>query len=62
MIAKSPKLLALSLLVAILHPAALRAEQKPAPPFEPTLPWMTDLDKALAAAKRSGKPILAEFR
>ena len=41
---------------------SLSAKQEPAPPFKPTLPWMSDFDEAIAAAKKSGKPILALFR
>lgn len=31
-------------------------------PPTPSLQWYGDLDEALAAAKKSGKPILLEFR
>ena len=31
-------------------------------PIDPTLPWYSDLDEALAAAKKAGRPILLEFR
>jgi hypothetical protein len=59
---RQPFLLTLSMFLLASSPQALRAEQKPAPPFEPTLPWLDNLDSALAAAKESGKPILLEFR
>ncbi len=55
--------IALALSLLSLCPAgALLAKQEPAPPFEPTLPWLSDLGEALAASKASGKPILLEFR
>ncbi|MFT4548923.1 MAG: hypothetical protein ACI8XO_000720 [Verrucomicrobiales bacterium] len=41
---------------------ALFAEQKPAPEFKPTLPWISNLDEALATAKATGKAVLVEFR
>ena len=49
-------------LFALSHAQPLLAKQEPAPPFEPTLPWLSDFDEALAASKESGKPILLEFR
>ena len=56
-----PFLLAAALL---LTPASLLADNKhtPAPAFEPTLPWITDLNLALDQSRKTGKPILAEFR
>lgn len=62
MTAKFSKVLALSFLLTAFSPPSGLAKQKPAPPFEPTLPWLTDFDEAIAAAKRMGKPILVEFR
>lgn len=56
------KLLAASISVALLSVQASSAKQEPAPAFEPTLPWLSDLDAAIAASEKSGKPILAEFR
>jgi len=48
----------------ILFPAFLSADNKhtPAPPFEPTLPWLSDLDTALEQSRTTGKPILVGFR
>lgn len=49
---------------ALLLPASLIADNKHTPPpkFEPSLPWITDLDTALEQSQKTGKPILAEFR
>lgn len=53
----------LALTLLSLAPATVSlAKQEPAPPFEPTLPWLSDLDEALAESRESGKPILVEFR
>lgn len=51
-----------SILLALA--SLLHADNKhtPPPPFEPTLPWITNLDDALVASQKSGKPILVEFR
>ena len=59
------KVLPLLLTAALLSsPATLLADNKhtPAPTFDPTLPWITDFDLALEQSRKSGKPILAEFR
>jgi hypothetical protein len=37
-------------------------EREEVQPMEPTLPWLSDMDEALEAAKKTGKPILLEFR
>lgn len=49
---------------AFILPATLIADNKHTPPpkFEPTHPWITDLDTALEQSRTTGKPILAEFR
>jgi hypothetical protein len=54
----------LPILLALLFTPLLHADNKhtPPPPFESSLPWLTDLDDALAAAKKTGRPILVEFR
>ncbi|MDG2399406.1 MAG: hypothetical protein P8M04_02425 [Akkermansiaceae bacterium] len=53
----------LGFILAVL-PLSLTADERhtPPPPFEPTFPWITDLDQALQQSKQTGKPILAEFR
>ena len=56
------KWFAASAVIALLPIEAGLAKQEPAPPFNPTHPWMSDLDEALAESKKSGKPILLEFR
>ncbi len=43
-------------------PLAADNKHTPAPAFEPTLPWITDLDQAIALSKQTGKPILTAFR
>ncbi len=54
----------ITLFAAFLAILPLSADNKHTPPpaFEPTFPWITDLDQALQQSKQSGKPILAEFR
>lgn len=57
------KYAAAALLLLVVAPATMSlAKQEPAPAFEPTLPWLSDFDEALAASQESGKPILLEFR
>jgi hypothetical protein len=59
------KILPLLFTAALLHsPTALLADNKhtQAPAFDPTLPWITDFNLALDQSRKSGKPILAEFR
>ena len=53
----------LASLMAIL-PLSLTADERHSPPpaFEPTFPWITDLNQALQKSRQTGKPILAEFR
>lgn len=50
--------------IASFIPTFVGAEdhREVAPPFEPALPWLTDLDIALDQSRKTGKPILAEFR
>ena len=54
----------ITLLASILAILPLSADKRhtPAPTFEPTFTWITDLDQALRESKQTGKPILAEFR
>ena len=53
----------LTAVLAIL-PLTLLADKRHTPPpaFEPTHPWISDLDEAIKQSRQSGKPILAEFR
>ena len=60
MIAKAPIFVGITL--SLLSWTSLNAKQEPAPPFEPTHAWLTDYDEAIAAAKKSRKPILVAFR
>lgn len=60
MFRKSAALLGIA--AALLGPGSLQAKQEPAPPFEPTHPWLSDFDEAIAASQKSRKPILVEFR
>jgi len=59
---KTNPILALATILTAALASVATAKQEPAPPFEPTLPWLTDLEEALAESKKTGKPILAEFR
>ncbi len=61
MIRTTPKLPGIAM-ISLLCLSSLAAKQEPAQPFEPTLPWLSDFDEAIAVAKKSGKPILVEFR
>lgn len=54
------KTIAASLAVSMSLAVADEAEQ--VTPVQPTLTWLTSLDEALEASKKSGKPILAGFR
>lgn len=53
----------LTALLALL-PFPLFADQRhtPAPAFESTFTWLSDLDEAIEQSQKTGKPILAEFR
>ena len=62
MIRTTSKILGIALSLSLVCQSPLHSKQEPAPPFEPTLPWLSDFDEAIAAAKKSGKPILVEFR
>ncbi len=54
-------LLGTALMVAPI--ATVHGADREAPvPVSPTLTWLSNLDEALASAKKSGKPILLEFR
>ncbi|MEJ6568575.1 MAG: hypothetical protein QNL80_06885 [Akkermansiaceae bacterium] len=59
---KNPLPILITLLAFL--PLSLTADNKHTPPpaFEPTHPWITDLDEALQESQKTGKPILAEFR
>lgn len=50
------------MIAACLITAAVADEREVAQSIEPTLPWLDNLDEALEASKKSGKPILLEFR
>ncbi|MGK0190066.1 MAG: hypothetical protein ACI9R3_005886 [Verrucomicrobiales bacterium] len=50
------------IIAAFAHGIAIAEERKEAPAVTPTLTWLSDMDEALAASKKSGKPILLEFR
>jgi hypothetical protein len=56
-------ILAATPLLALL-PAPLSADNThtPAPAFESSHPWITNLDLALEQSRKTSKPILAEFR
>jgi len=51
------------LLTGIVFSGTLIADdQEQVVPVKPTLSWHSKLDDALVASKKSGKPILLEFR
>ena len=51
------------LLMGIVFSGTLIAdEHEQVVPVKPTLSWYSELDEALEASKKSGKPILLEFR
>lgn len=52
----------LALGLAFLGAPLWAEKHSPPPAFEPTLPWLTELDEALEKSRETGKPILAEFR
>ncbi|MEM7385137.1 MAG: hypothetical protein AAF514_09355 [Verrucomicrobiota bacterium] len=44
-------------------PVCLFGDERPVVvPSKPTLDWYSELDEALAASRKSGKPVLLEFR
>ena len=52
----------LSVVLATLVPFAAADQIKDYKPVKPTLSWLNNLEDALEASKKSGKPILLEFR
>jgi len=54
--------LSAALVTAFAIGTMMAEEREQLHPITPTLTWLNDMDEALAASKKSGKPILVEFR